>query len=73
MEFLCKFCGKREDEPQGWLVAFELTTPGRDVRNTIFLADRWDGSTALQEGALHLCSQRCQEEYLITWREQSAA
>ena len=72
MEFLCKFCGKQEGEPQGWLIAFELTTPGTEVRNTIFVADRWDRAKALQENALHFCSQQCQEKYLAMWREQLA-
>jgi hypothetical protein len=73
MEFLCKFCGRREGEPRDWLIAFELTKPGSDVKNTIFLTDAWDQGKALQENALHFCSQQCQDKFLMKWREHLAA
>ena len=46
MEFLCRVCGKREGEPQGWHLVIELDKPGTDIRNTIFILDQWDEKQA---------------------------
>jgi hypothetical protein len=54
-------------------MAFDLTTPGMDVRNTIFLTDPWDWSKSLPEKAVDFCSQPCQEKHLVKQREQFAA
>ena len=73
MEFLCKFCGKRESEPRGWLIAFELINPGSDLRNTLVYLDEWDEKNAGRSNALHFCSKACQQNYLAHWEEELAA
>lgn len=70
MEFLCKSCGKREGEPQGWLLAVELIKPGSDLRNTIIYLDEWDARIATGDNALHFCSRECREYYLAQWHEE---
>lgn len=73
MEFVCKFCGKREGKPQGWLLAFELIKPGSDLRNTLVYLDEWDEKVAREANALHFCSRECQQNYLGCWHEEVAA
>ncbi len=70
MEFVCNFCGKREGEPQDWLLIFEFTKPGTDLRNTIFFVTKWDTQIALEANAVHFCSRPCQEQYLARWHEE---
>ncbi|HYL12010.1 MAG TPA: hypothetical protein VEV41_03190 [Terriglobales bacterium] len=73
MEYQCKFCDKREGEPQGWLLVFEFTKPGTDLRNTIFFIDQWDEKIARRANAVHFCSKACREKYLARKHEQLAA
>ena len=42
MDYLCNVCGKRDGEPQGWLLVIEMSKPGTNIRNTFFLVDQWD-------------------------------
>ena len=64
MDFLCAICGKREDEPRGWLLVIEMEKPGTGIRNTIFIVDHWDESKALNPYAICFCSGECESKYL---------
>lgn len=64
MDFLCSICGKRENEPRGWLLVIELDKPGTGIRNTIFIVDHWDESKALDPHAACFCSSECEAKYL---------
>jgi hypothetical protein len=71
MEYLCKHCGKRKSEAQGWLLAFELAKPFVESpmfpRNTIVLLEKWDEQRARESKAVHFCSKECQDEYVAKW------
>jgi hypothetical protein len=73
VKFTCKLCGKREDEPQDWLLAIELIKPGTDVRNTIVFANQWDKKSAYAANAVHFCSKQCKDLYLGRWHEELVA
>jgi hypothetical protein len=72
-EFSCKSCGKRESEPQGWRLVIELEKPGTDIRNTIFLLDRWDMIRASDPHAACFCSTECEGKYLAVRHQQLVA
>lgn len=71
MEYLCKQCGRRKGETQGWLLAFELTKPFVESpmfsRNTIVLLEEWDEQRAMESKAVHFCSKGCQDKYVAQW------
>ena len=73
MEFLCRECGKREGEPQGWHLVIELDKPGTHIRNTIFILDQWDEKQALEANAVCLCSTECKDRYLAVRHRQLVA
>ena len=73
MEFICKVCGKREGEPQGWRQLFELEKPGTDIRNTIFMLDDWNASRANDPHAASFCSDDCERKYLAVRHQQLVA
>jgi len=70
MEFLCKVCGRREGEPQGWHLVIEMAKPGSNVRNTMFILDRWDGKRAHDPNAASFCSTACKDKYLAERHRQ---
>jgi len=73
MEFLCRVCGRREGEPQGWQLVIELAKPGTNIRNTIFILDQWDEKRAIDANAACFCSTECQERYLADRHQQLVA
>jgi hypothetical protein len=73
MEFLCRVCGRREGEPQGWHIVIELAKPGTDIRNTIFILDHWDEKRAGSSNAACFCSTACKDKYLADRHRQLVA
>lgn len=73
MEFLCNVCGKREGEPRGWRMVIELNKPGTEIRNTLFILDRWDETKATDPHAACFCSGECEERYLAFRHKQLVA
>jgi len=73
MEFLCTFCGKQEGEPRGWRMVIELDKPGTQIRNTLFILDRWDETKARDPNAACLCSGECADRYLAVRHQQLVA
>lgn len=73
MEFLCKVCGRREGEPQGWRLVIEMAKPGTDIRNTIFILDQWDERRASDSNAACFCSTECEARYLADRHQQLVA
>lgn len=73
MEFLCRVCGKREGEPQGWHLVVELDKPGTAIRNTIFILDQWDEKRAVESNAACFCSDVCKDQYLAVRHRQLVA
>jgi hypothetical protein len=73
MEYLCKICGKREGEPQGWRLVIEMDKPGTGIKNTIFIIDQWDVSRANDPHATCFCSDACEARYLSDRHQQLIA
>ena len=73
MEYLCRMCGKREGEPQGWRLVIELEKPGTQIKNTIFIIDQWDESRANNPDAACFCSDDCESRYLADRHRQLVA
>jgi hypothetical protein len=70
VEITCDVCGKvRPDATRGakepWILGFDLQaeTPTALQRSIRFL-DRWDDRRVLELGAIHLCSDKCKEQYV---------
>lgn len=73
MEYLCRICGKREGEPQGWRLVIELDKPGTEIKNTLFIIDRWDENRAKDPHATCFCSIECESKYLAVRHQQLVA
>ena len=73
MEYLCRICGKREGEPQGWQLVIELNKPGTEIKNTIFIPDQWDEDRAKDPHATCFCSDECKSRYLADRHQQLVA
>jgi hypothetical protein len=73
MEYMCRLCGKREGEPQGWHLVIEWDKPGTEIRNTIFIMDQWDANRATESNAASFCSDECKEKYLADRHRQLVA
>ena len=67
MEFFCKTCGKRkgDDAEEGWLLGVEGSgKPGRVMKYTINLLEKWDEQRATERNAVHFCSAECRNKYV---------
>ena len=73
MELLCRSCGKREDGPEGWRLVIELEKPGTEIRNTLFIMDRWDERRAGDPHAAFFCSLECENKFLEDRHHQLVA
>jgi len=73
MEYLCRICGKRDEEPQGWRLVIELNKPGTEIKNTIFIIDQWDKDRANDPHATCFCSDECESRYLADRHQQLVA
>ena len=73
MEYLCRICGKRKGEPQGWQLVIELNKPGTEIKNTIFILDQWDEDHAKDPHATCFCSGECESRYLADRHQQLVA
>jgi hypothetical protein len=73
VEFLCRICGRREGEPQGWHLVIEMAKPGTNIRNTIFILDQWDEKRASDSNATCFCSTECKNKYLADRHQQLVA
>jgi hypothetical protein len=73
MEYLCRICGKREGEPQGWRLVIELNKPGTEIKNTLFIIDQWDENRAKDPHATCFCSTECESKYLAVRHQQLVA
>jgi hypothetical protein len=66
----CDVCRRHKPQPEeraqeDWLLGYDLQveTPISVSRSVRFL-DRWDSRRAIELGAIHLCSERCRQEYV---------
>lgn len=73
MEYWCKVCGKCDGEPQGWRFVIEMSKPGTDIRNTLFIVEKWDDRHMASENTACLCSPTCEEKYLSIRHRQLVA
>jgi hypothetical protein len=73
MEYFCRICGKRDEEPQGWRLVIELNKPGTEIKNTIFIIDQWDKDRANGPDATCFCSDECESRYLAVRHQQLVA
>jgi putative heme degradation protein len=77
VKITCDVCDKvRPDSDKrlkddSWILGYdiEVETASALQRSLRFL-DRWDNTRVLELGAIHLCSDKCKEEYI---REARAA
>ena len=65
----CDTCGKERPENVanggGWILGYDLQSEAANaVSRSIRFLDRWDDRRVLELGTIHLCSDRCKQNYL---------
>ena len=68
----CDACGREKPQPEaakagknGWVLGYDLQSESSNaVSRSIRFLDRWDDRRALELGAIHLCSDKCKQNYL---------
>lgn len=65
----CDVCGK--EKPQAltnggnWIIGYDLQSEAANaVSRSIRFLDHWDDRRVLELGTIHLCSERCKQNYL---------
>ena len=66
----CDACGREKPQPEatgknGWVLGYDLQSESSNaVSRSIRFLDHWDDRRALELGAIHLCSDKCKQNYL---------
>ncbi|HEX2328996.1 MAG TPA: hypothetical protein VHN74_09740 [Candidatus Angelobacter sp.] len=71
VEITCDICGKSKPDSSKrlrddtWILGYdiEVENPNALQRSLRFLG-RWDDARVLELGAIHLCSEKCKEDYI---------
>ncbi len=76
IQITCDSCGKEKPDnsktlKETWILGYDLQVENSSgVQRSIRFQDKWDDRRICELGAIHLCSQKCKENYL---RGQRAA
>ncbi len=65
----CDVCGKEKPEVSvnggGWILGYDLQSESSTaISRSIRFLDHWDDRRVLELGTIHLCSDRCRQNYL---------
>ncbi len=65
----CDVCGKKKPEEStnggGWILGYDLQSESsKAVSRSIRFLDHWDDRRVLELGTIHLCSEKCRQNYL---------
>ncbi len=65
----CDVCGKEKPQAAinggGWILGYDLQSESPNaVSRAIRFLDHWDDRRVLELGTIHLCSDRCRQDYL---------
>ncbi len=68
----CDACGREKPQPEQiapgrdpWVLGYDLQSETHNaVSRSIRFLDRWDDRRALELGAIHLCSDKCKQDYM---------
>ena len=62
----CDVCGRvKKPADQQWILGYDLEVETRSgLHRTVQFLDRWYDRRAPEFGAIHLCSEKCRENYL---------
>ena len=71
VEITCDMCGKQKAAgPSGpakhsWILGYDIEAESRSgLSHSVRFLDRWDDRRILELGAIHLCSEKCRDNYL---------
>jgi putative heme degradation protein len=71
VEITCDMCQKRKPASEkrlgsdSWILGYDIETEKANaLQRSLRFLDRWDDARVLELGAIHLCSERCKEEYI---------
>jgi hypothetical protein len=62
----CDVCGRvRSTADHEWILGYDLQVETRAaLRRSVHFLDHWYDARVLELGAIHLCSQKCRDNYL---------
>ena len=65
----CDVCGKEKPQTAtndgGWILGYDLQSESPNaVSRAIRFLDHWDDRRVLELGTIHLCSEKCRQNYL---------
>jgi len=66
IEFVCDSCHKRKKEGQSWTLGLAAERVGvQSASREINILSAWAEPEAVHPMAVHFCSQRCKDRYMI--------
>ena len=70
VEITCDNCGKRKApgpsiSKHSWILGYDLEAESRSgFSHSVRFLERWDDRRVMELGAIHLCSEKCRDNYL---------
>jgi hypothetical protein len=71
VEITCDVCDKKRPDPgkrlgnDSWILGYDIEMEkANSLQRSLRFLDRWDDSRLLELGAIHLCSEKCKDDYI---------
>lgn len=71
VEITCDVCDKKRPQSEkrlgkdSWILGYDIEMEKANaLQRSLRFLDRWDDSRVLELGAIHLCSEKCKDDYI---------
>jgi hypothetical protein len=71
IKLTCDVCGKVRPAPDrrlgddSWILGYDIEVENANaLQRSLRFLNRWDDARVLELGAIHLCSEKCKDEYI---------
>jgi hypothetical protein len=71
VEITCDVCDKKRPQSEkrlskdSWILGYDIEMEKANaLQRSLRFLDRWDDARVLELGAIHLCSEKCKEDYI---------
>jgi hypothetical protein len=74
IKITCDVCGKaRPSEGRiaddSWVLGYDIEVENANaLQRSLRFLSRWDDARVLELGAIHLCSEKCKDQYIVEAR-----
>ncbi len=74
VQFVCDSCAATKTADEGWILGLAVENVGvTAARRQVTILGAWDETRARERFAVHFCSERCKNKFMMKVFDQSAS